>query len=183
MSENPTFNQVNEQESSAYRKGLKGRDAMPSVLIGRSDGRVTVGDLDKLTGNVYFEENGENWMHPNVPLEKLADTYQEKLAAELAGAALRGAEAGVTPNTGGQERSGSEAIAMQIAEVESAMDNLINSLPVSEKVPAWQFATALHGYETDNAKGKLSPDGLALAERYRALYHQLKNLREQQPKV
>ena len=88
--ENQTFDQINEQISSAYRSRS---DALPSVLIQRSgpDGRITVGNLEPDTRNVLFTENGQNKMHPSVSLERLTDEHQAKLAEELAGRALRSA--------------------------------------------------------------------------------------------
>lgn len=90
MNEKFTFNQVNQQESSAYmnRSGDK-----PTVLVKRSDGRVTVGRLDKETRSVDFSENGQELVKPGVPLVELSDQRQAELAEELAGKPLRSAEA------------------------------------------------------------------------------------------
>lgn len=89
MSEKFTYNQVNEQESSAY---INRRDDQPTVLVKRTDGRVTVGRLDKATNNVSFSENGQKWWK-EVPLRTLADQGQMDLAQELAGKPLRDDEA------------------------------------------------------------------------------------------
>lgn len=81
-----TFNQINQQESSAYMNGS--RD-MPTVLIDRKSGDVTVARLDKHTRTAYFTENGVAYEKP-IALENLSDARQEELAAKLAGRALRG---------------------------------------------------------------------------------------------
>jgi hypothetical protein len=166
MSENLTFNQVNQQESSAYMSGSK---AKPSVLIERSDGRITVGNLDKDTQHVYFTEDGVDKAHPNVPLEKLSDQHQEVLAAKLAGVALRGGESVEV-----------KSVEQMITEVEAAMDALQASMSEADRIPAWQYATALYPNESANARGKLSDQGKNQAAQYRDLYLQLKSLREQQ---
>ncbi len=87
--EKQTFNQISEQESRSYRR-QDGR--LPSVLIERTDGRITVGNLDKHTGNVLFTEDGRDLYKPNVPVELLTDEHQAKLAAALAGTAVRSLE-------------------------------------------------------------------------------------------
>lgn len=86
MSERNTFNQVNQQETSAYISGTKD---MPTVLIDRTGGNITVGRLDKNTKKVHFSENGQDW-EKTASMEALSDGYQEVLAAKLAGRALRG---------------------------------------------------------------------------------------------
>ncbi len=88
MSEKLTFKQVSKQQGSAY---IRGNHANPTVLIERSNGQIQTGELEMDTHNVNFidPEDGLAKYHPNVPLEKLSDTYQEKLAIALAGAALR----------------------------------------------------------------------------------------------
>lgn len=87
MSEYPSYNQINEQESSAY---VSGGDMRADVLIKQPSGGVTVGRLDKATGNVHVTEDGQEELYPNVPLERLTDEHQGMLARELAGIALLG---------------------------------------------------------------------------------------------
>lgn len=108
MSETPTYKQINQQESSAY---MNRRDADPTVLLKRSDGRVTVGRLDMDTREVT--------------MESLTDAHQERLAAELAGRALRGSEAAVTAPD-----------AQEQVAVEDALDQLPSS--VKEEVLAYR---------------------------------------------
>jgi hypothetical protein len=88
MSEKPTFNQINRQNETAYLE-LSGAD--PTMLIRRTDGRVTVANYDTRTNSAYFEENGPK-AHENMTPEELSDQHQEQLASELAGRALRGVE-------------------------------------------------------------------------------------------
>lgn len=169
MNENLTFNQVYEQESSAYRHRS---NAKPSVLVERSSGQITVGNLDMSTRNVLFTEDGVDKMHPNVAIEKLSDQHQEMLAAKLAGVALRGNETGQV-----------KSIEQQIADVETEMDKLRASMSEADQIPAWQYATAVFPNESANAREKLSEQGRTQALQYKELYLQLKALREQQPKV
>lgn len=82
-----TFNQINQQETSAYMNGSKD---MPTVLIDRKSGNVTVARLDKNTRTAYFTENGVAY-EKTIALENLSDAQQEELAEKLAGRALRGA--------------------------------------------------------------------------------------------
>ena len=86
MNEKPTFNQINEQSSSAY---MNGSNADPTVLVKRSDGRITVGRLDTEARDVHFSENGQELVKPSVSMEAFSDERQAQLAAELAGVALR----------------------------------------------------------------------------------------------
>ncbi len=80
-----TFNQINQQETSAYMNGSKD---MPTVLIDRKSGNVTVARLDKNTRTAYFTENGVAY-EKTIALENLSDAQQEELAEKLAGRALR----------------------------------------------------------------------------------------------
>lgn len=91
MTEKLTYKQVTDQESRAY---VKGEPMTPTVLVERSDGTIQTGKLDMSTRNVSFVDpkDGKEKYHLAVPLEKLSDAYQEKLAAALAGAALKGEE-------------------------------------------------------------------------------------------
>jgi len=86
MNETFTYNQVNQQESSAYRNRSGDQ---PTVLVKRTDGRVTVGRLDKETRDVSFTEDGQELMKPAVPMLELSDQRQMELAEELAGKPLR----------------------------------------------------------------------------------------------
>ena len=166
--EKRTFNQINEQESSAYRRGS---DALPSVLIQRSDLGITVGNLDKHTGNVLFTEDGVYKMHPNVPLERLTDEHQQKLATLLAGKVLRGVElASEAPATEGSVGS--------IDKINATLDELRRSMLETDRVPAWQYATALYDYELNNALGKLSPEGRNQARIMRDLYERRQALQQ-----
>lgn len=106
MSEIPTYNQINEQTRSAY---MNRSDANPTVLVKRTDGRVTVGRLDKDIKNVHFSEEGKDWVR-SATMESLSDDRQAHLAEELAGRALLGSglEGGVdisTPTAQEQEPS------------------------------------------------------------------------------
>jgi hypothetical protein len=77
------FNQVDQQLS-------KGNTA--SVLVERSDGTISTGQVVRMgegRSGVFFEGNKGKI----VGNEKLTDKYQEGLARELAGVALRGDEA------------------------------------------------------------------------------------------
>ncbi len=87
MSEKNTYNQVNEQQSSAY---LNQSGANPTVLVKRTDGRISVGRLE-MDGSrdVRFSDNGEK-LAKKVSIESVSDLHQAKLAEELAGRALRG---------------------------------------------------------------------------------------------
>ncbi len=150
MSENLTFNQINDQVSSAYRK----QDAIePAVLIERSDGRITTGKLEIGTRNVLFSEDGLDKMRPNVSLEKLSDQNQERLAAELAGVALHGSavDSGVE-----NQESSDEA---RIAELEASIDAIRASFSAEDQVGVWQFASSRFPHEEQNARAKLSPEG------------------------
>jgi len=180
MSENPTFNQINEQESSAYmnRSGAK-----PTVLIERSDGRITVGNLDRGTQNVLFTEKGADKMHPNVSLERLTDAHQEMLAAKLAGVALLGSETHVANESDTLVDQEAERLGAEIAVVDARIEELKASMQESDRVPAWQFAVARFKNETDSALARLSEQGKRQAETYQKLYVQLKALREQQASV
>lgn len=85
MSEKLTFDQVNKQIRSAY---MRRSAELPSVLVSRTDGRVTVGRVDTSTHKVYFNENGQDYSK-RVSHEAMSDQVQEKLAEALAGMALR----------------------------------------------------------------------------------------------
>lgn len=91
MTEKLFHNQINEQISSAYRNGT---DVDPTVLVKRSDGRITVGRLDRDAQVVGFTEKDQALVKP-VSLEALSDDRQAQLAEELAGVALRGGEVDV----------------------------------------------------------------------------------------
>ncbi|MGK2896260.1 MAG: hypothetical protein ACSLEY_01490 [Candidatus Saccharimonadales bacterium] len=93
MSEEFTYNQISEQESSAYMN-QSGDD--PTVLVKRTDGRITVGRLDMSSRNISFSENGEKMVEPGVSMEALSDKRQAQLAEELAGVALRSNEVSKT---------------------------------------------------------------------------------------
>lgn len=80
MSEKPTYNQINEQISSAY---MNRSDADPTVLVESTDGAIAVGRLEKGTHTVHFTEGGKEIVKQDTPLEVLSDEHQEKLAAEL----------------------------------------------------------------------------------------------------
>lgn len=172
MSENPTFNQINDQQSYAYRHGSSGK---PSVLIERPDGRITVGSLDMDTQNVKFKENGEDWMHPAVSLEKLSDEHQQMLAARLAGVALRAGE----PHDEHTEKEGADVESL-IAAVEQELETLKDSLPDGDKVTVWRYATAVNEQELASAWDQMSEKGRQQAPRYRRLFDQLQKLRAQQ---
>jgi hypothetical protein len=101
-----TFNQINDQVSSAY---INGSEALPNVLIERTDKRITVGNLDRNTGDVLFTEDGQDKMHPNVSPELLTDAHQAELAERLAGKPLRG-------------KLGSAALELTLAEPAQASD-------------------------------------------------------------
>ncbi len=103
MSEKMTFNQINDQESSAYAQGHAGDDRYnPNVLVKRSDGSISVGRYDKSThdaGNLPVYDASGN-VDPlrvgkrKMALEAVSDQEQEALAAELAGEKLRVLEIG-----------------------------------------------------------------------------------------
>ena len=100
MSETPSYKQINQQETTAYIDGSK---TNPTVLVKRTDGRVTVGNLHKDSREVRFSENGDK-LKKTVPMESLTDAHQELLAAELAGRALRGSEVSISINAAEQEQ-------------------------------------------------------------------------------
>jgi hypothetical protein len=85
MSETLTYDQINEQRSSAY---MNRSNADPSVLLKRTDGRITTGRLMAGINRVYFSENGQDFSKA-VKREAISDQYQQQLAEDLAGAALR----------------------------------------------------------------------------------------------
>lgn len=108
MNEKFTFNQVNEQQSSAY---MDGSNEKPTVLVKRTDRRVTVGKLDRSTGDVDFQEDGLDKAKLAIPLAELSDQRQVELAEELAGKPLRDNETVQTSEHEQVTRSlGSEAI-------------------------------------------------------------------------
>lgn len=171
MSETLTFSQINDQQSSAYRKAS---GAKPTVLIGRTDGRITVGNLDMDTHDVLFYEDGVN-KRKHVSLERLSDAHQEKLATELAGTALRGTE---YPKTGEADVAVDKA-QQEIQHVEAEIDALYSSLAPEDQVPVWQYLGALYDHEVGRARSQMSPDGFRIANRIRELQEQLKTLHEQ----
>ena len=177
MSEKFTYNQVNQQESSAY---MNRSGADPTVLIKRSErsgGGVTVGRLDKSTRNVHFSEDGVDKYHPAVPLAELSDQRQAELAEELAGAALRSSEVPAVSESAPVERAEAVDSKPDTAAIEAALDELKESMAESDRIPTWQYATALHDHELNNAIGKLSQEGRSQAIRYRELFQKLKAAR------
>lgn len=172
MSEKPTFNQINDQQTSAY---LNGTGNSPSVLIRRSgpEGRITVGNLQVGTRDVHFTENGEDLMHREVSLDKLTDSHQEMLAAELAGAALRGS------STEAQEQTDTNPLdtEQQITAISAEMDGIISVIPESERNAVWRYGVAVHDSETYDAIAGISPDNLGKAKRYRELMTEITALR------
>ena len=80
MSEKYTYHQIDEQSSSAR---LNGKDDNPTVLVHRSDDRITVARLDKGTRTVHFTEGGKE-RYKTMPLEAFSDQWQGDLAEELA---------------------------------------------------------------------------------------------------
>ena len=113
-----TFEQINQQQTTAYRKQS---DTMPTVLIERSDKTITVGNLDMRTQDVLFTEDGQIKAHPNVPAELLTDEHQQKLAAVLAGVALRGSEQ--TPLIEEQPKDTFESVTAENASRRTSMKN------------------------------------------------------------
>lgn len=88
MSERQIFNQINKQQSTAYRNGTF---EDPTVLIKRTSGNVSVARLDIHSKTAHFHTEEGKVATKTISIEHLADEYQEQLAAELAGRALRGA--------------------------------------------------------------------------------------------
>jgi len=92
MTEKITHNQINEQETSAY---INQSAEMPTVLVRRSNGTIQTGYLDKAESEIYLskDEYGKpntDGLHKRIRSpEAVSDREQEKLAAELAGVALR----------------------------------------------------------------------------------------------
>jgi hypothetical protein len=162
-----TFEQINQQQSKAYRKRS---GAMPTVLIERSDKTITVGNLDMRTQDVLFTEDGQIKAHPNVPAELLTDEHQQKLAAVLAGVALRGSEQ--TPLIEEQPKD-------TFASVTAEMNQLGETISDKDRVAVWRYATAVHDYEIHNAFAQLQPEVRAVAMQMRDLYDKRSKTRSQ----
>lgn len=182
MSERYTYNQINDQISSAY---MNRTGATPTVLVKRSlrpgenERRITVGRLNLDTREVHFSEDGREASKP-VSMETLSDGRQAQLAAELAGRALRGNEtvtAGSSEVETGSPKAGREA---ELAAVEASIAELKESMIESDRIPAWRYATALHDSEIYSALGQLSDEGKSQAIKYRDLYQKLQKLRSEQ---
>lgn len=162
-----TFEQINQQQSKAYRKRS---GAMPTVLIERSDKTITVGNLDMNTQDVLFTEDGQNKAHPNVPVELLTDEHQQKLAAVLAGVALRGSEQ--TPLIEEQPKD-------TFASVTAEMNRLGETISDEHRVAVWRYATALSENEMNYAYARLRPEVRAAARDMRDLYDKRSKTRSQ----
>ncbi|HRJ06559.1 MAG TPA: hypothetical protein PK096_03290 [Candidatus Saccharibacteria bacterium] len=123
MNEKQSFNQINEQVSSAY---MNQSGDNPTVLIRRTSGNITVGRLDTDTRKVHFSENGEKW-EKQVALENLSDAKQEQLATELAGRALRGvAETESEPSVDPLEAL-DESVRAEVLLYRRAVQNKLNA--------------------------------------------------------
>ena len=181
MSERYTYNQINDQISSAY---MNRTGASPTVLVKRSlrpgenERRITVGRLNLDTREVHFSEDGREASKP-ISMETLSDKHQAQLATELAGVALRGDGVTAAPNEAetSSTESGREA---ELAAVEASLAELKESMDESDRIPAWRYATALHDSEIYSALGQLSDEGKSQAIKYRDLYQKLQKLRSEQ---
>lgn len=195
--EKQTFNQVTEQISNAY---IEGNDALPSVLIKRSDGRVTVGRLDPDTQNVHFSEDGKSKMHGNVPVERLSDTYQAELAEELAGKQLRSRLGDIAISSATHQGREAAKASQHPEEREAALrqqiDSLLDRLSKDDKDRLFRYtlyasdkekaqseddgdASMLAGQYMGQEYIAMSQDARVIADRYHRLMGQLSRTRQQ----
>lgn len=126
MSENLSFNQINEQQSAAYRRG---EPVAPTVLIEHGDGTIQPGLLNMETRDVDFidQRDSEPKFYPSVSLDKLSDEHQQKLATALAGAALKDSETGSVLDFQIPETTGSKSKIVKPAKYDS--NGVMTSIP------------------------------------------------------
>lgn len=157
-----TFTQINEKALRAYESSEG-----TAALVRRSrasGGGITVGNLETTASgvhNVIFVQDGKELMHPDVPESLLADEHQERLAAELAGRALR-------PEGHSPERA---------KAVETRLDEIRKGLSDEEMTAFHTYATAKQPHEFSVALDAIGAGKRELAVEYRSLSEEFQNLR------